>query len=137
MPIDIDYVLTDRARVHRKVLGARVRGESQEQEYISGWFKCRITRARGQERRSLEGRKGVERTHRMITKLVDVTGTPINFVAGDTVEGEESLNAIVFTPVGEFEIVEPPRKARSLVEDLLWTVSMRQNVDTPERDAVP
>ena len=129
MPLSIDYVYTDRARVVKRVEGARIEHETQIIESNSEWFKCRIAVAFqfGQERNT-SFRRAIESTHQFICKLTDFAGQPVQITAGDRLQVETGPGAYSSNSqdAGTYEIVELPFKPRDLKEELLWVVQLKK-----------
>lgn len=130
MPIDLSHVYTDRARVLRRVTGARVNYETQVNEFTSEWFRCRIALAEGRELRSLQHRQ-IDASHLFIASLNDFVGQPVNIEEKDRLEVETGppLNGVYRTDTldaGIFEVMTVATKPRNLQEELLWYVPLRR-----------
>lgn len=129
MPLNIDYVYTDRARVVRRIEGARIEHETQIVESYSEWFKCRIAVAYqfGQERNT-SYRRSIESTHQFICKLTDFLGQPVQIAASDRLQVETGPGTYVSNSqdAGTYEIVELPFKPRDLKEELLWVINLKR-----------
>jgi len=128
MPLNLDHVYTDRARVIRREVGARVNFETQVNEFTSQWFSCRIAIAEGTPEGRSFNRRQIDATHLFIANLIDFDGNPVIIESKDRIEVEtgpppyrkDSLDA------GVYEIMTIATKPRNLQEELLWYVPLRK-----------
>lgn len=128
MPIYIDHVYTDRARVHKRVYGARVNFETKQHEEISEWFKCRIALAEANELRSFQHR-GIDATHLFIASLTDFAGNPVKITEADKLEVETGPAPYISDSIdaGFFEVMAIANQPRNLTDRaLLWYVPLRR-----------
>ena len=132
MPLNIDYVYTDRARVLRREKGPRIEYETRINETYSEWFPGRIAPAyQASSEYGRNMRKEIERTHQFICRLTDVVGGPVQIEAKDRIEVQTGppVGGVYSTTQrdsGIYEIVEEPFKPRNLVEELLWVLVLNK-----------
>jgi hypothetical protein len=103
MPAPLDLpIWIDRARVRRRVPGARVEGETQTLTVLGAWFDCRLPPRESSER--LEGGHRVLEDRRELTaRLSDSTGAMVELSERDQIEVE--LGPAPYRPAGIWEVV--------------------------------